>query len=350
MFLSGSTKIWSRMVKKKWESSSRQLKITQLREIPWASAFDQQMKSLIENVQNVILTCQFCNTEFHDQISFAEHAFVCKQYLKEDKNHQFSSIYPEIIKVDFGETLANTNALSGTSTKTIGNRGVPNTTQAANPAGTSTKIIGLGKVKSASIFKLADFPGQILTKVFASLDFKDLLNCGQVSKRFRAISHDEFLWRRINLSGQNVSNKFFQFILDRGCKYLYLYNCRLEVNLRSTKFRLKYGTLKYLYLQNCQVEEESLEELLDENEAISLIKKENDQNENKTSIYLKHKSSDSLNSDQETLKTFNCENQNMNLEKVQDIMIEQGCESDEKISNSSTLSAFFQLSTIRPTP
>ena len=141
-------------------------------------------------------------------------------------------------------------------------------------------------------------------------------------------------------------NPFFRFILDRGCKYLYLYNCRLEVNLRSTEK----SKLKYLYLQNCQVDDESLEELLEQNETTSLTKKENDQNENKTSIYLKHKSSDSLNSDQENLKTFNCENQNMDLEKVQDIMIEQGCESDEKISNSSTLAAFFQLSTIRPTP
>ena len=200
------------------------------------------------------------------------------------------------------------------------------------------------------VLEFADFPDEIIIKVFASLGPKDLLNCGQVSKRFRAISHDEFLWRRINLSGQNVSNKFFQFILDRGCKYLYLYNCRLEVNLRSTKFRLKYGTLKYLYLQNCQVEEESLEELFDENEATGLIENDKIQNENKTHTELKLKSSDSLNSDKETLKTFNCENQNMDLEKVQDIMIEQGCESDEKISNSSTLAAFFQLSTIRPTP
>ena len=75
------------MVKKKWESKTKQLKITQLREIPWASAFDQQMKCLIEYVPTVFLTCQFCSTEFYDQTSFAEHAFVCKQYLKEDKKY-----------------------------------------------------------------------------------------------------------------------------------------------------------------------------------------------------------------------------------------------------------------------
>ena len=337
------------MVKKRWESSyGKQLKITQWREIPWASAFDQQMNCLIAYVPNVILTCQFCNTEFYDQISFAEHAFVCIGFLEADKKHQLSSFYPEIIRVDIEEAVVNTNALSGTSTKTSCNREVPNTTLGATPtAGTSTKIIGLDKVKSASIFELADFPGKILLKMFASLELRDLLKCGKVSKRFRAISHDGFLWKKINLSGQNVPNTFFQFIMDRGCKYLYLYNCKLEVNLSSTKSRLKYGHLKYLYLQNCQVDEDSLENLLDENEGTGLIENDKNQNENKARTELKRNlSNESLNSDQETLEQKDYENQDMNIEKNQDIMIEQGCESDEKTSNSATLTAFFQLPTL----
>ena len=172
--------------------------------------------------------------------------------------------------------------------------------------------------------------------MFASLDLKDLLNCGQVSKRFRAISHDEFLWQKIDLSGQNITTTFFQFILDRGCKHLYLYNCKLEVKLKSTEK----SKLKYFYLQNCQVDDESLEELLDQNEATGPI---NGQKRNKTRTCLKRKSSDSINSDEETFKKLNGENQDMNIEKDQDIMIVQGCEGDEKTSNSSTLTAFFQL-------
>ena len=67
-------------------------------------------------------------------------------------------------------------------------------------------------MKSADrVLELADFPDEIVLKVFASLDLKDLLNCGQVSKRFRTISHDEFLWQRIDLSGQNVSTKVIEF-------------------------------------------------------------------------------------------------------------------------------------------
>ena len=76
-------------------------------------------------------------------------------------------------------------------------------------------------MKSADrVLELADFPDEIVLKVFASLDLKDLLNCGQVSKRFRTISHDKFLWQRIDPSGKSVSAVFIKVILDRGCKHL----------------------------------------------------------------------------------------------------------------------------------
>ena len=80
-------------------------------------------------------------------------------------------------------------------------------------------------MKSAvRVLELAEFPDEIILKMFSSLDLKDLLNCGQVSKRFRSISHDEFLWQRIDLTGTSVSAAFIQFILDRGCKHLDLSN------------------------------------------------------------------------------------------------------------------------------
>ena len=80
-------------------------------------------------------------------------------------------------------------------------------------------------IKSSDrVLELTDFPDEIIIKVCASLDLKDLLNCGQVSKRFRTISHDEFLWQQIDLSGKSVSAAFIQFILERGCKHLDLSN------------------------------------------------------------------------------------------------------------------------------
>ena len=88
-------------------------------------------------------------------------------------------------------------------------------------------------MKSAvRVLELADFPDEIIFKVFSSLNLKDLLNCGQVSKRFRSISHDEFLWQRIDLSGKSVSAAFIQFILERGCKNLDLSNSR-TLDLKS---------------------------------------------------------------------------------------------------------------------
>ena len=109
-----------------------------------------------------------------------------------------------------------------------------------------------------SVLELTDFPDEIILIVFASLDLRDLLNCGKVSKRFRTISHDKILWQRIDLSGEKVSAAFMQFILDRGCKYLDLDNSKLEVNLKLTEK----SQLRHLYLQNCVVDDESLEELV----------------------------------------------------------------------------------------
>ena len=85
-------------------------------------------------------------------------------------------------------------------------------------------------MKSAvRILELTDFPDEIILKVFACLKLSDLFKCGLVAKRFRTISHDEFLWQRIEVCGQSVSAAFIQVIMDRGCKYLSLnltYNSR----------------------------------------------------------------------------------------------------------------------------
>ena len=90
-------------------------------------------------------------------------------------------------------------------------------------------------VKSADrVLELTDFPDEIILKVFACLDLKDLLKCGQVAKKFRSISRDQSLWQRIDLSGQNISAVFIQFILERGCKYLDLSHSHM-FDLKSTQ-------------------------------------------------------------------------------------------------------------------
>ena len=112
-------------------------------------------------------------------------------------------------------------------------------------------------LKSAvRVLELADFPDEIIIKVFVSLDSKDLLNCGQVSKRFRRISQDEFLWQRIDLSGKSVSAAFIQFILERGCKYLDISNSYiLEVKPTQNIFN-NCAKLTELNLENTKISEE----------------------------------------------------------------------------------------------
>ena len=96
------------------------------------------------------------------------------------------------------------------------------------------------------------------------------------------------------------------------------------------------------------IDEQGLQELQNEMAGVShqldldLLNNRYGLNENNPRAKLKRKSSDASNSDQGTFKKPNIENQDMNQEKIQDIMIEQGCEGDENTSNSSTLASFFK--------
>ena len=41
-------------------------------------------------------------------------------------------------------------------------------------------------------------PNEILVKIFDFIKVKDLIRCGQVSRRIRTIAHDHSLWPKIN--------------------------------------------------------------------------------------------------------------------------------------------------------
>ena len=47
---------------------------------------------------------------------------------------------------------------------------------------------------------IQDLPDEIMLKVINYLDTKDLIKCGQVSKRIRIISRDQILWRNLSFS------------------------------------------------------------------------------------------------------------------------------------------------------
>ena len=88
-------------------------------------------------------------------------------------------------------------------------------------------------------------PNEVVLHIFSYLKIEDLLKCGRVSKRFRAISNDENIWpKKFNLSYKKVPVGFLQKILEHGCKYLSLSEAILEGTLNLQKAsRLKYLNL-----------------------------------------------------------------------------------------------------------
>ena len=93
-----------------------------------------------------------------------------------------------------------------------------------------------------------DLPNEIILKILSYLKVKDLLYCGQVSKRIRAVSHDKSLYQKINLNGKKVQTRFLERIINKGCKDLNLSRAQLE----GSEFNLnEMSELRCLNLDFC---------------------------------------------------------------------------------------------------
>ena len=99
--------------------------------------------------------------------------------------------------------------------------------------------------KVFSTLQFEALPNEVITHVFSYLKVVDLLKCGQVSKRIRAISNDDNLWpKKLNLCCKKVPVGFLQKLLESGCKYLSLSEAILEGTLNlPVPSRLKYLNL-----------------------------------------------------------------------------------------------------------
>ena len=117
--------------------------------------------------------------------------------------------------------------------------------------------------KDQKVFTSLQFealPNEVICHVFSYLKILDLLKCGQVSKRFRAISNDdEYLWpKTFNLGYREVPVGFIQKLLDSGCKYLSLSGVLIEGTLNlANASRLKYLNLSGFGL-NCYCENSTI--------------------------------------------------------------------------------------------
>ena len=83
----------------------------------------------------------------------------------------------------------------------------------------------MSKRQKMSFFYFEDLPDEILLNIFSFLNLKGVLQCGQVSKRLRAISEDQSLWLKLNLYGREVPYGFIEKAIQNGCEYLNLVYC-----------------------------------------------------------------------------------------------------------------------------
>ena len=93
-----------------------------------------------------------------------------------------------------------------------------------------------------SFFQLEDLPNEILLNIFSWLDIKGVLQCGQVSRRLRAISNDKLLWLKLNLFQRDVPYGFIEKAVQNGCEYLNLgFSCVHGARKKSkVPWKLKY--------------------------------------------------------------------------------------------------------------
>jgi hypothetical protein len=105
-----------------------------------------------------------------------------------------------------------------------------------------------------------DLPEELVLKVLSYSKPKDLITSGLVSKKLRRISHDNSLWRRVNISKKIVKTDFLEFILNKECKSLNISNTAIFGSLSlHKKSQLREFDLNWSYKKD---EFEVLEEIL----------------------------------------------------------------------------------------
>ena len=88
------------------------------------------------------------------------------------------------------------------------------------------------------MLQFQDLPDELVLKILSYLSSfkisKDLISCGQVSKRIRRISRDSTLWVTTNLENKIVNAELLEFIISKGCKILKMSNFTIVGSLSSS--------------------------------------------------------------------------------------------------------------------
>ena len=134
----------------------------------------------------------------------------------------------------------------------------------------------MAELQKWSTYQLVDLPEEVILKILEFLDITELLVCGQVSQRLRAISNDESLWLKLNLFcrqpplRQQLPYDFIEKALENGCQYLSLagsgiqhlagksefpYNLKylnMSQNMSLNMYKKKYQKLSQKVMKNSQ--------------------------------------------------------------------------------------------------
>ena len=94
-----------------------------------------------------------------------------------------------------------------------------------------------------------DLPDELVLIILSYSGLKDLISCGQVSKRIRRISRDGKLWVVANLEKKIVKTELLEVILKKGCRIL---NLRHSTILGTLSSNLK-SQLQVLNLSQSKV-------------------------------------------------------------------------------------------------
>ena len=140
-----------------------------------------------------------------------------------------------------------------------------------------------------------DLPDELVLKILSFSETKDLIGCGQVSKRIRRISHDGTLWATANLEKKIVKTELLEMILKKGCRTLNLSHSTIFGSL-SSNIKSQLTVLKLSGYWSCQ-ELAVLEGLLSSCCSLQHLVMEN--------VYLTPKMADSICKNGKTLQILN---------------------------------------------
>ena len=80
-----------------------------------------------------------------------------------------------------------------------------------------------------------DLPDELVLIILENVETKDLISCGQVSRRIRKISQEGSLWVTGNLEKKIVKAELIEVILSKGCKILNISDSTIVGSLTLSK-------------------------------------------------------------------------------------------------------------------